>query len=71
MHSTFFVWKTVVWPAFSTWIQFHMDYGTTPLGAMGNEGDNFQLMYTVRKWLKHNDLAISIMRNTAAGNTMA
>lgn len=64
------MWKTVTWPAFSMWIEFHMDYGMVPLGAMSNEGDNFQLMYTV-KWLKHSDLAVSIMRNTTAGNTMA
>lgn len=64
------MWKTVIWPAFSMWIEFHTDYGMVPLGAMGNEGDNFQLMYTV-KWLKQNDLAIGIMRNTMAGNTMA
>lgn len=42
-----------------------------PLGAMGNEADHFQLMCAIKKQLKYNELAISEMRNTMAGNKTA
>lgn len=53
------------------YIEFCMADDMESFGALGNEADNFQLMYVIKKWLKQNDLAISKIRNTTAGNAVA